>query len=60
MNRKEKREKFLQNALAAWKEYQATGLYVTAAEADRWLAKREAGKLSPPVEMPSHSSKKQA
>lgn len=35
-------------ALAAWEQYQATGLHVTAAEADKWLAKLEAGKDAPP------------
>jgi len=47
MNREEKREKFWQDALAAWTEYQTTGLYVTAAEADKWLAKLQAGKDAP-------------
>ena len=54
MNREEKREKFHQDALAAWNHYQTTGLYVTAEEADKWLAKLEEGeneilqKLPPP------------
>ncbi|HTU51399.1 MAG TPA: hypothetical protein VMF56_12430 [Acidobacteriaceae bacterium] len=51
MNRKEKREKFRQDALAAWTEYQTTGRYVTAAEADKWLAKLQAGSLRPSVEL---------
>ncbi len=59
MNRDQKRQKFRQDALAAWEEYQATGLYVTAAEADKWLAKLQAGKLSTPVEFLPHSSQKQ-
>ncbi|HWE84114.1 MAG TPA: ribbon-helix-helix protein, CopG family [Terracidiphilus sp.] len=41
--REEKRERFRQDALAAWNEYQATGLHVTAEEADAWLARLEAG-----------------
>jgi len=38
----------LQDALAAWAEYRATGLHVTAEEADAWLAKLEAGKDAAP------------
>jgi len=41
--REEKREQLRQDALIAWADYQATGLHVTAAEADAWLAKLEAG-----------------
>jgi len=48
VEREEKREQFRQDALAAWNHYQATGLHVTAAEADAWLAKLEAGKDTPP------------
>jgi predicted transcriptional regulator len=44
VEREEKRQQFYQDALAAWAGYQATGLHVTAVEADRWLAKLEAGK----------------
>jgi predicted transcriptional regulator len=43
VSREEKREAFRQDALAAWNDYQATGLHVTAEEADAWLAKLEAG-----------------
>jgi len=43
VGREEKREKFRQDALAAWNHYQTTGLYATAEEADVWLAKLEAG-----------------
>lgn len=42
--REEKREKLRQDALAAWAHYQETGLHLTAAEADSWLTKLEAGK----------------
>jgi len=41
--REEKREQLRQDALIAWADYQATGLHVTAAEADAWLAKLETG-----------------
>jgi predicted transcriptional regulator len=41
--REEKREQFRQDALAAWEHYRATGLHVTAEEADAWLEKLEAG-----------------
>jgi predicted transcriptional regulator len=43
VEREEKREQFRQDALAAWTNYQATGLHVKAEEADAWLAKLEAG-----------------
>jgi predicted transcriptional regulator len=43
VEREEKREQFRQDALAAWTNYQTTGLHVTAEEADAWLAKLEAG-----------------
>jgi len=43
MKHKKKHELFRQDALAAWKNYQATGLHATAKEADAWLAKLEAG-----------------
>jgi len=36
-------KQFLQSALLAWAEYQATGLHATAEETDSWLAKLEAG-----------------
>jgi predicted transcriptional regulator len=44
VEREEKREQLRQDALAAWADYQTTGLHVTAEEADAWLAKLEAGK----------------
>ena len=50
VQREEQREQMRQDALAAWKEYQATGLHVTAEEADAWLAKLEAGEdVDPPT-----------
>ncbi len=42
VGREEKREQFRAEALTAWNEYQATGLHVTAEEADAWLARVEA------------------
>jgi predicted transcriptional regulator len=49
VEREEKREQFRQDALTAWAHYQATGLHVTAEEADAWLAKLEAdGDTTPP------------
>ena len=50
VEREEKREQLRQDALAAWEEYQATGLHVTAKEADAWLARLEEGKeVEPPA-----------
>ncbi len=43
LSREEARERMRQDAVAAWTEYQLTGLYATAAEADAWLAWLEAG-----------------
>lgn len=43
VGREEKRERFLQDAMAAWNEFQVNGLHATAEEADAWLAKLEAG-----------------
>jgi predicted transcriptional regulator len=48
VEREEKREQSRQDALNAWAHYQATGLHVTAEDADAWLAKLEAGKVAPP------------
>jgi predicted transcriptional regulator len=49
VDREEKRESFRQDAVRAWDDYQATGLHVTLAEADAWLAKLEAGQdVEPP------------
>jgi predicted transcriptional regulator len=44
VEREEKREQLRQDVLAAWADYQTTGLHLTAEEADAWLAKLEAGK----------------
>lgn len=43
VEREEEREALRQAALDAWENYQATGLHVTADEADTWLAGLEAG-----------------
>ena len=49
VDREEKREAYRQDGIAAWNEYQATGLHVTLDEADAWLAKLEAGEdVEPP------------
>lgn len=48
VTREERREKLRQDALAAWSEYQSTGLHVTAEEADAWLARLEAGEDAEP------------
>ena len=37
VEREEKRETFRQDALAAWEEFQTTGLHATAEEVDKWL-----------------------
>lgn len=48
VEREEKREAFKQDALRAWHDYQANGLHATAAEADAWLARLEAGEDAEP------------
>lgn len=49
VEREEKREAFRQDGIAAWNEYQATGMHVTLDEADAWLAKLESGSdVEPP------------
>ncbi|MDK9708261.1 MAG: ribbon-helix-helix protein, CopG family [Desulforhopalus sp.] len=50
VEREEKSESFRKDAISAWHEYQATGLHVTAAEADAWLAKLEDGEDAEPPE----------
>ena len=50
VTREELRESFRQEALDAWNHYQTTGLHVTHAEADTWLAELEAGNdVEPPA-----------
>lgn len=48
VEREERRERVRQDALAAWAEYEATGLHLTAEEADAWLARLEAGEDEEP------------
>ena len=49
VDREEQREALRQEAVAAHEEYLRTGLHVTAAEADAWLAELEAGNdVEPP------------
>ncbi len=43
VSREEQRERLRLDALAAWNDYQASGLHATAEEADKWLSKLEAG-----------------
>ena len=43
VEREEKREAFRQDGIRAWNAYQETGLHVTHAEADAWLAQLAAG-----------------
>jgi predicted transcriptional regulator len=50
VEREEKREQLRQDALAAWNHYATTGLHITSAEADAWLAKLEAGDDASPPE----------
>jgi predicted transcriptional regulator len=50
IDREEARERLRCDALAAWADYQATGLHVSAEEADRWLQRLEAGEdIEPPL-----------
>lgn len=48
LDREEKREAFRQDAIRAWNEYRATGMHVTAEEADVWLAKLESDEGAEP------------
>lgn len=49
VEREESREALRQDALRAWSAYQETGLHVTGAEAEGWLARLEAGEdVAPP------------
>ena len=44
VTREEMRQSFHRDALAAWEDYQRTGLHLTGEEVDAWLEKLEAGK----------------
>ena len=48
VNREERREQLRRDTLAAWSDYETTGLHVTAEEADAWLARLEAGEDAEP------------
>jgi predicted transcriptional regulator len=49
VERREKREQFRLDTLAALEDYDRTGLHLTGEEVDEWLAKLEAGEdVSPP------------
>jgi predicted transcriptional regulator len=53
LDRAERLEAVRQDTLAAWSEFEATGLYATDEEADAWLARLENGEdAEPPA---SHS-----
>ena len=41
---------FRQECLDSWAEFEATGLHVTHAEVDAWLAELEAGRAAEPPE----------
>ena len=43
VDREEKRQSFRDDAQKAWDDYQATGLHLTAEEADAWLRKLAEG-----------------
>ncbi|MGD0482287.1 MAG: ribbon-helix-helix protein, CopG family [Terracidiphilus sp.] len=43
VDREEKRSQLRQDALAAWDDYQTTGLHLTEEEAEVWLTRLEAG-----------------
>jgi len=43
VEREEKREAFRRGTLKAWEDFRENGLYVTADEADAWMAQLEQG-----------------
>ncbi len=50
VEREEKKEAFRKDTLNAWKEFQATGLHVSAAEVEKWLASWGTHAECPPPE----------
>lgn len=48
VEREEQRQRLRDEALAAWTEYQETGLHATGDEVDTWLARLEAGEDTEP------------
>ncbi len=43
VEREEKRDQFFKDGQAAWNQYKVNGWHASAAEAEAWLAKLEAG-----------------
>lgn len=50
LEREERRQKFREDALAAWNHYATTGLHLSGEEVDAWLTRLEAGDDIPPPE----------
>ena len=50
VEREEKRNAFLRDAVNVWNEYQATGLHATLEDADAWLAELAHGEDTQPPE----------
>jgi predicted transcriptional regulator len=49
VTREEKREAWRREGMAAWEEYQRTGLHLTNAEVKEWLSQLAAGnRVDPP------------
>lgn len=48
VDREEKRQSFRDDAQKAWEDYQATGLHLTAEEADLWLQQLAEGNDAEP------------
>ena len=48
VRREEKREAWRQEGIAAWEEYQRTGLHLTNDEVTEWLAQLAAGNIVEP------------
>jgi predicted transcriptional regulator len=46
LDRQDQRRSFREDAIAAWTDYQRTGLHLTGDEADAWLAKLESGEIA--------------
>jgi predicted transcriptional regulator len=43
-----RRAELQQAAMRAWREFEATGMHISASEADAWLAKLERGEAAEP------------
>jgi predicted transcriptional regulator len=48
LDREEARQKLNRDTLAAWEEYNRTGLHVTGEEMDAWMKRLEQGENPPP------------